>query len=115
MFLVTNRLNINPGHETELEARFARRAGLIEQEPGFVRMTVLRPVEKKRDGQGGDSQPLPTGKLYLVQTWWQSQEAFWAWTKSESFKAAHRDTPPPEMYAGPASLEMHEVVIDSHA
>lgn len=113
MFLVTNRLLVAPGWEKELESRFEKRRRSIENEPGFVRMVVLRPVSRRKNRKTGEYEETETTSPYQIQTWWKSEEDFWAWTKSESFAAAHRETPPKEMYSGPASLEIHEVAQDS--
>jgi len=48
-----------------------------------------------------------------VQTYWESEQAFWDWTKSESFRTAHSNRPPAEMFAGPNVLEIHEVVFST--
>jgi len=47
---------------------------------------------------------------YLVQTYWESEQAFWDWTNSESFRIAHSNRPPAEMFAGPNVLEIHQVI-----
>jgi len=110
MYLVTNRLTINPGWGEELERRFGERARLIEKEPGFVRMNVMRPVLRRKNRQTGEMELKDGPLVYLVQTWWESEQAFWDWTSSESFRASHAEKPPPEMYGGPAEMEIHEEV-----
>jgi heme oxygenase (mycobilin-producing) len=50
-----------------------------------------------------------------VQTYWQSEQAFWDWTRSEAFRIAHANRPPAEMFAGPNVLEIHEVVFNAEA
>ncbi len=113
MFLVTNRLQIAKGFERELEERFQHRAKLIEREPGFVRMVVLRPIDERPNRETGAREPVAEPGVYQIQTWWKSEDDFWAWTRSESFRKAHAEKPNPAMYRGPAALEMHEVAIDS--
>ncbi|GLU46642.1 antibiotic biosynthesis monooxygenase family protein [Nocardiopsis ansamitocini] len=61
-----------------LEERFAKRAGLVEDQPGFEEFQLLRPVE------GIDK--------YLVYTRWRSEEDFQNWLKSRSFQQGHAGT-----------------------
>ena len=97
MYIVANRVPVATGWEEAFEERFRRRAGQVDQQPGFVRMQILRPVE--------------TGDPYIVLTTWDSHEAFRAWIGSEDFKAAHRDPLPKEAFNGDGKLEQHEVII----
>ncbi|MDN3518256.1 antibiotic biosynthesis monooxygenase [Aquisalimonas lutea] len=99
MYQVTNRVYVAAGWEEAFEERFRRRAGRIERNPGFVRMEVLRP----------EAEGLP----YLVQSVWQSKEAFDAWVGSEDFRAAHADPLPPEAFAGSSEMERHSVVVSA--
>ena len=98
MVVVTNRIPVAKGHEAEFEERVRNRAGLIDQEPGFIRNEVLRPIK---------------GEYYLVKTYWRSQADFERWTKSASFRQAHSRRPPAEMFAGSNVLEIHTVVLES--
>jgi heme-degrading monooxygenase HmoA len=104
MFVTMNRFTINPEHWDDFENRFKQRAGLIDDEPGFIRNTVLRPQENSSD-------------QHIVMTYWLSREAFEIWTKSESFRKAHekaRQTPK-EWFIRPIKLEVFETVTDSQA
>ncbi|WP_267640509.1 antibiotic biosynthesis monooxygenase family protein [Haloarchaeobius amylolyticus] len=98
MFVVANRIPVAEGHEDAFEARFEARAEKVDQREGFVRMEVLRPVEADR---------------YVVLTYWESEDAFDAWTESEEFREAHRDRPPKEMFSGKSEMESHEVFISA--
>lgn len=95
MIVVSNRISVAKGHEAAFEKRFRGRAGLVDQSPGFIRNEVLRPLR---------------GQHYIVQTYWKDLPSFEAWTQSESFRRAHADRPPPEMFSGPNVLEIHEVI-----
>ena len=110
MFVVTNRIPVSEGHEADFEDRFKKRAHLIDSSPGFVKNLVLRPVQRRFNHQTGEYEEKDEQGYYLVQTYWESEEAFWAWTRSESFRAAHSNRPPAEMFAGPNVLEIHEVI-----
>jgi heme-degrading monooxygenase HmoA len=104
MYIVMNRIPVNPEYWGDFEQRFMQRRGLVDQEPGFIRNLVLRPDEKSSD-------------YHVIMTLWQDRQAFVDWTESDSFRQAHaraRETPA-EMYAGRNFLEMFEVVSDSTA
>ncbi len=109
MFVVTNRIPVAKGHEEDFENRFRNRAHLIDRSPGFVKNLILRPVLRRFSHQTGQWEESTEQAYYLVQTYWESEEAFWNWTKSDSFRAAHSNRPPAEMFAGPNVLEIHEV------
>ena len=101
MFIVANRVPVAAGWEERFEERFRQRAGQVENQPGFVRMQILRPADDKSP--------------YVVLTSWQSEEAFNAWVGSEDFKLAHRNPLPKEAFNGEGGLERHEVVISAEA
>lgn len=111
MFIVTNRIPVAEGFEEDFEDRFRKRAHLIDQSPGFVKNLILRPVSRRLDHATGDWKETEEQGYYLVQTYWESEQAFWDWTKSDSFRAAHSNRPPAEMFAGPNVLEIHEVAM----
>lgn len=96
-FIVNNRVFVNPGYEEEFEARFKARAGEIDKQPGFIAMRVLRPL--------GNQAP------YVVETEWESQEAFRAWVGSDDFKRAHANPLPAEATREGGGLEQFEVVV----
>ena len=73
-----NAIEVPPGKGDELEARFAARAGQVDQEPGFEEFMLLRPV-------AGDDR-------YFVVTRWESEEAFQNWRNGQSFQHQHRET-----------------------
>jgi heme oxygenase (mycobilin-producing) len=98
MIVVMNRIRVAAGHEAAFEERFQQRAGLIDKEPGFIRNEILRPVRSD---------------YYIVKTSWQSREDFERWMQSDSFRQAHANRPPAEMFAGPSMLEIHEVILES--
>lgn len=97
MFVVANRVPVAPEWAEAFEERFRNRAGQIEQQPGFVRMQVLRPV--------GEGAP------YVVLTVWESEAAFRGWIGSEDFKRAHANPLPKEAFSGEGAIEQHEVII----
>ena len=99
MVVVANRIRVAKGYEKDFEERFRNRRGLVEHSPGFVRNMILKPVDSE---------------YYSVMTFWESMDAFTAWTKSDSFREAHSGPrPPKEMFSGPNVLEIHEVIMDT--
>ncbi len=112
-FVVTNRIAVAEGHEADFEDRFRHRAHLIDQAPGFIRNQVLRPVRRRFNHQTGVWEESPEPGVYLVQTTWSSEQAFWDWTQSESFRIAHSRRPPAEMFSAPSALEVHEIVLST--
>ena len=73
MIVVANRIPVAKGYEEEFEKRFKDRAGLVDGMDGFIKNYVLRPLDSD---------------YYVVQTYWESTEAFKAWTESDAFKKA---------------------------
>ena len=113
MYIVTNRIPVADGHEADFEDRFRNRAHLIDKHPGFIKNLVLRPVPRRFDHETGNWKETDEQGYYLVQTYWESEEAFWDWTRSESFRIAHSNRPPAEMFAGSSVLEIHEIAIST--
>ena len=111
MFVVTNRIPVAKAHEKDFEDRFKNRAHLIDRAPGFVKNQVLRPIKRRFNHETGAWEDNPAQGHYLVQTTWESEQAFWDWTRSEAFRIAHSNRPPAEMFAGPSALEIHEVIL----
>lgn len=79
MFIAMNRFRVKKGSEADFEAVWLRRDVFLSREPGFMAFHLLR-------GPQSDSH-----SLYVSHTIWASREAFEAWTRSESFRAAHKD------------------------
>jgi heme-degrading monooxygenase HmoA len=101
MIVVANRIYVAKGKEAEFEGRFSNRAHLVDQSPGFIRNEVLRPTKD--------------GDPYVVMTHWRDRESFDAWVHSDSFREAHKNTPPSDMFSRDNLFEMHEVVQSTDA
>jgi heme-degrading monooxygenase HmoA len=101
MFIVMNRIAVNPAYAAAFEERFRNRAAEVDKMPGFIRNLVLRPV--------APDDP------YVVMTMWQSREAFEAWTQSDAFRKGHArsGTLPADAFRGPSRLETFEAFLDS--
>ncbi|MFV0317051.1 MAG: antibiotic biosynthesis monooxygenase family protein [Microthrixaceae bacterium] len=88
-----NAIEIPEGAGPELEARFAARAGAVENQPGFERFQLLRPLE-------GESR-------YFVVTWWADEESFEGWMNSRDFAKGHASAGPPAGSSPGAGSEAH--------
>jgi heme-degrading monooxygenase HmoA len=73
-----NAIEVPAGAGPELEARFAARAGMVDQQPGFEEFMLLRPV-------AGEDR-------YFVLTRWESEQAFQQWRNGQAFQHQHRET-----------------------
>jgi heme-degrading monooxygenase HmoA len=79
MFIAMNRFRVKKGSESDFEAVWLNRKVYLNQEPGFVAFHLLK-------GPQYDAYT-----LYASHTIWASRENFEAWTRSESFRNAHKD------------------------
>lgn len=70
-----NAIEVPEERSEELAARFAARAGQVEQMDGFEEFQLLRPS----DGRS----------TWLVYTRWRDEASFQAWVGSQSFGAGH--------------------------
>jgi heme-degrading monooxygenase HmoA len=116
VIVVTNRIPVAVGHESDFEDRFRRRAHLVDRAPGFIRNEVHRPCSMKFDHERGQFVPDRTQQAYYeVKTWWRTLQDFEDWTQSPAFAEAHENRAPKDMFAGPSKLDIHEVFIESPA
>ena len=113
MFIVTNRIPVAEGYETDFEERFRERAHLVDSHDGFVSNRILRPVKRRLDHGTGEWKDSDEQQYYIVETYWETEDAFWAWTRSKDFMKAHSNRPPAEMFAGKNVLEIHEIAIET--
>jgi len=99
MFIAMNRFRVGRGQEEAFEAVWLGRDIHIDRVPGFVSFHLLRGPEKDDH------------TLYSSHTLWESRAAFEAWTKSEAFRAAHRDAGGNKpLYLGHPEFEGFEVI-----
>lgn len=75
-FVAVNYINCTPEYKERFEELFGSRAGAIDKMSGFIEMHVLRPDKE------GDS--------YLIVSYWENEDAFKDWTKSEAFIEGHK-------------------------
>lgn len=99
MFIAMNRFKVTTGNEGIFEKMWFDREIHIDRVPGFVAFHLLRGPEKEDH------------TLYSSHTLWQTRGAFEAWTKSEAFRAAHRDAGSSKpLYIGHPEFEGFEVI-----
>ncbi|MDG6999990.1 MAG: antibiotic biosynthesis monooxygenase [Nitrososphaerota archaeon] len=98
MIVVQNHIPVKNEYREQFEKLFAGGTRYVQNAPGFVRNEILRPIK---------------GDAYIVQTYWESQETFQSWVKSEDFKKAHSNSAPDDMFAGESFLEIHEIVVST--
>ncbi|TCM77588.1 antibiotic biosynthesis monooxygenase family protein [Rhodovulum steppense] len=99
MYLTMNRFKVKPGSEEAFETVWKSRDSHLKSVPGFVAFHLLKGPAK--DGY----------RLYASHTFWDSEAAFSAWTKSDAFRAAHKGAKgPSDLYTEPPELELFESV-----
>jgi heme-degrading monooxygenase HmoA len=79
MFIAMNRFKVRKDEEAAFEDRWRERDTHLHTVAGFVEFHLLKGPE--RDDY----------VLYASHTLWQSRADFEAWTRSEAFRAAHRN------------------------
>jgi heme-degrading monooxygenase HmoA len=79
MFIAMNRFRVRKGSEEAFEQVWLSRDTQLTKVPGFVEFHLLRGPEHEDH------------TLYSSHTIWQSKVMFEAWTKSDEFRAVHKD------------------------
>jgi heme-degrading monooxygenase HmoA len=99
MFIAMNRFRVRPGSEADFEAVWMNRDVFINREPGFIAFHMLKGPRTEEHS------------LYVSHTIWASRQAFENWTRSESFRAAHKGAGENKpLYLGPPQFEGFEVI-----
>ncbi len=101
MFIAMNRFMVAKGAEQDFEHMWMSRDSQLQSVPGFVEFHLLRGPEREDH------------VLYSSHVIWRSREAFEAWTRSEAFRAAHKDAGqerPRSLYLGHPQFEGFEVI-----
>lgn len=78
MFIQLKTIQVTEGHAEHMIERFASE-GIIEQQPGFIDLSVLKKKQRRGDEE----------VLILIR--WESEEAWKAWETSEVHLAGHRE------------------------
>ncbi len=77
-FAVFNNIPVTEEGRELFESRFQNRAGLVEKEPGFAAIRILRPLDSD---------------TYVVLTEWESPAFYEKWKESQAFAKAHSEKP----------------------
>nr|WP_209008407.1 antibiotic biosynthesis monooxygenase [Roseibium polysiphoniae] len=101
VFLAMNRFNVVKGQETAFEEVWKNRDSQLQTMAGFRSFHLMKGPEDEEAGT----------VLYASHTIWESKAHFTDWTKSEAFRAAHKNAGSNKgLYAGPPRFEGFEMV-----
>ncbi|WP_127091349.1 antibiotic biosynthesis monooxygenase family protein [Aquabacter cavernae] len=104
MFIAMNRFKVKPGSEAEFERIWRERDSHLSSVPGFVAFDLLKGPTKEDH------------VLYASHTLWQSKADFEAWTRSDAFRAAHRNAGGTKVsYLGHPEFEGFESILSQTA
>ncbi len=81
MYIAMNRFKVQKGAEEAFETVWKNRDSSLSEMAGFKEFHLLRGPVNEEEGY----------TLFASHTVWASHEDFVAWTKSENFRAAHRN------------------------
>ena len=100
MYVAMNRFSVRKGsEEAEFEAVWLGRDSHLDGVPGFVEFHLLKGPDREDH------------VLYASHTIWRSYADFEAWTRSDAFRAAHRDAGGNKpLYLGHPAFEGFEVI-----
>jgi heme-degrading monooxygenase HmoA len=99
MYLTMNRFKVRKDATEAFEALWVQRDSHLKSVPGFRSFHLMRGPEA------------PDHVLYASHTAWDDQAAFEAWTKSEAFRAAHKNAGGSrDLYLEPPALEIFDTV-----
>ena len=102
MYIAMNRFKIVKGEEDAFEEVWRTRERHLDSALGYKNFKLLRGPEREDH------------TLYASHTVWESEQHFTEWTKSEAFRAAHRNAGGNRtLYLGHPEFEGFTVVLDS--
>lgn len=89
MYIAMNRFHVTPANADAFEALWLGRDSHLKDMEGFVEFHMLK---------GPEAEGLI---LYASHTVWADEDAFRGWTRSDAFRAAHKN-------AGSPAQKLHE-------
>jgi heme-degrading monooxygenase HmoA len=100
MYIAMNRFKVALGSEAAFETLWTSRDTHLREVPGFVEFHLLKGPQREDH------------VLYASHTIWAGYTAFENWTKSEAFRAAHRNAGGENrpLYLGHPEFEGFEVI-----
>ena len=100
MYIAMNRFKIIKGRETDFEKIWKERDSYLEGVKGFRKFHLVRGISEE------------SFTLYASHSIWESEDAFLNWTKSESFRLAHKGAGQhSDIYIGHPVFEGFKVVL----
>ena len=100
MFIAMNRFKIVLGKEIDFEEIWKNRDSRLKDVPGFIEFNLIKGLTKENF------------TLYASHSKWKSEEDFVNWTKSESFRLAHKNTGQNKnIYIGHPEFEGFKIII----
>ena len=100
MFIAMNRFRIVLGKEAQFENIWKNRESYLEEVPGFIEFNLIKGLSNDKF------------TLYASHSKWKSEKDFSNWTKSKSFKLAHKNAGQHKtFYIGHPEFEGFKVVI----
>lgn len=102
MFIAMNTFTVNNARMEEFEEVWKRRERRLNEMDGFISFKMLR----------GDASENVETRDYISHSTWKDADSFWAWTKSENFKLAHKNKTPEGIIMGPPKFRSYEVILD---
>lgn len=102
MFIAMNTFTINNERSEEFENVWKNRERHLNEMDGFQNFKMLK-GDASEDGKTRD---------YISHSTWKDAESFWAWTKSENFKLAHKNKTPEGIIMGPPRFRSYQVILE---
>ncbi len=100
MYIAMNRFKIVKGKEDIFENIWRNRESHLDEVNGFKNFNLIKGVSDK------------DFTLYASHSTWDSEESFIKWTKSDSFKQAHKNAGQhKEIYVGHPVFEGFTVIL----
>ena len=100
MYIAMNRFKIVLGKEKDFENIWKNRNSHLDDVEGFINFNLIKGKEEK------------DYTLYASHSTWSTEKDFINWTKSESFRNAHKDAGKhKDVYIGHPEFEGFKVVI----
>jgi heme-degrading monooxygenase HmoA len=100
MFIAMNRFKIALGREDDFVSVWKNRDSHLAGVPGFRTFNLLRGATNEEY------------TLFASHSIWDSRQAFEDWTRSEAFRAAHRNAGDNKgIYLGHPQVEMFDAVL----
>jgi len=94
MFVALSTFRVANGMEDQVTEAFLKRPHAVDNEPGFIRPEVLRPVDD-------------ASEFWLI-TWWSDQQSWETWYRSERHKRSH-DGIPKGLKLDPSATQVHKL------